>query len=321
MHRRNAGDNATMPRLMEPGGEVAASPQALAHWVAGHRSELKRWLCRHAAVLLRGFGVDSPQRFREIAAAFRPELASYVGGDSPRSAVGDRVYTSTEFPREMEIGLHNELSYTHAWPEHVFFCCLLPARHGGETHIADGRQVLACMDPEVRDRFENKGVIYRQHLRDDAVTGPGKSWQESFETTDRARVERICDEQDMALRWTDRGLSTTLDNPAVLTHPITAERCWFNQADLWHARFDTVKAQEHDRADSAPGEQALGSHACFGDGTEIPISDLEAVRAAYRRTEVVFPWHAGDVLILDNVLAMHGRKPFEGDRRVLVAMA
>ncbi len=125
----------------------------------------------------------------------------------------------------------------------------------------------------------------------------------------------------MALRWTDRGLSTTLDNPAVLTHPITAERCWFNQADLWHARFDTVKAQEHDRADSAPGEQALGSHACFGDGTEIPISDLEAVRAAYRRTEVVFPWHAGDVLILDNVLAMHGRKPFEGDRRVLVAMA
>jgi hypothetical protein len=70
-----------------------------------------------------------------------------------------------------------------------------------------------------------------------------------------------------------------------------------------------------------PSEEALGSHACYGDGSEVPISDLESVRSAYRRSEILFPWQAGDLLILDNVLAMHGRKPFDGARRVLVAMA
>jgi alpha-ketoglutarate-dependent taurine dioxygenase len=37
--------------------------------------------------------------------------------------------------------------------------------------------------------------------------------------------------------------------------------------------------------------------------------------------EVTFPWRAGDVLAIDNVLVMHGRKPFTGHRRVIVAMA
>ena len=104
----------------------------------------------------------------------------------------------------------------------------------------------------------------------------------------------------------------------MLNHPVTGEPCWFNQADMWHATFDSVKDQE---AGTAPGEEALGCHAVYGDGGEIPIEDLHAVRSAYRRAEVAFPWQAGDLLALDNVLAMHGRKPFEGERRVLVAMA
>lgn len=321
MQTQTPADNVTMPLLIEPGGDVSDTPDALADWIAGHQAQLNGWLCRHGAVLLRGFGVDTPERFRRVVAAFRPELVRYVGGDSPRSAVGDRVYTSTEFPPQMEIGLHNELSYTRAWPAHVFFCCLVAARSGGETHIADSRRVIACMDSEVRDRFAQKGVIYRQHLRDDSLAGPGKSWQESFETDDRSRVEHICREQDMTFRWTDRGLCTSIHNPAVLAHPVTGERCWFSQADLWHARFDTVKAQELRADNDAPEQQAIGSHACYGDGSEIPLADLHAVRAAYSEAEVVFRWRAGDVLMLDNVLAMHGRKPFDGERRVLVAMA
>jgi alpha-ketoglutarate-dependent taurine dioxygenase len=32
-------------------------------------------------------------------------------------------------------------------------------------------------------------------------------------------------------------------------------------------------------------------------------------------------WNAGDLLLIDNVLVGHGRRPFVGDRRVLVAMS
>ena len=175
--------------------------------------------------------------------------------------------------------------------------------------------------PSASDRFSKQGVIYRQHLRDgDGEPGPGKSWQETFNTTDHVEVERLCSDQDMEFHWSSRGVRTSLRNPGVLTHPITGETCWFNQADMWHASFDTVKAQESRSLAEGPGEEAIGSHACYGDGSEIPIADLNAVRSACRKSEILFPWRAGDLLILDNVLAMHGRKPFKGERRVLVAM-
>ena len=311
----------TIPVLIESEGDLERSPVALGSWLAGQRHSLDEWLHRNGAVLLRGFGVESAQEFHDVVAAIEPRLLSYVGGDSPRKAVADRIYTSTEFPPELEIGLHNELSYTRSWPDRIFFCCLVVADSGGETQIADGRKVLDQMEPTVRDRFAEKGVLYRQHLRDgNGEAGPGKSWQETFETAERNEVERICRGQGMEFEWTRRGLCTSLRNPGIITHPPTGEDCWFNQADLWHRSFDSVKAQEGCAVSEAAGEEAIGSHACYGDGSEIPIADLRAVRSAYRTSEVVFPWRAGDVLILDNVIAMHGRKPFAGDRRVLVAM-
>jgi len=312
-------EGATLPLLLEPGNGVDASPGSLARWAAAHRADIDAWLHRDGALLLRGFRIDDPETFRSVCAAIRPQLMSYAGGDSPRDNVADRVYTSTEFPPELAIGLHNELSYTRAWPERLFFCCLVVAARGGETPIADGRQVLAALDADVRDRFARLGVVYRQHLRDDAVAGPGKSWQQTFETHARTDVERMCAAQGIDLVWTGRGLQTSIETHAVLTHPVTGEACWFNQADLWRAGFDEVKSGEHD--DDGARDAPLGCDACYGDGSTIPFSDLEAVRSAYRDAEVVFPWRAGDLLILDNVLALHGRKPFAGDRRVLVAMA
>ncbi len=315
-------NDGAMPRLVEPGGVLEGRPAALRAWAAEHRQLLDQWLLQDGVVLLRGFQIGSPKEFHGVVAAIRPELRDYVGGDSPREALGDGVYTSTEFPPDMEIGLHNELSYTRSWPDRVFFCCLVAAKSGGETHFADSRKVFARMDGAVRERFLDKGVIYRQHLRDgEGAPGPGKSWQETFDTTDPAAVERICTVQDTAFCWTSRGIRTWLRNPGVLDHPITGEACWFNQADLWHASFDTVKAQENRSVTVAPGDEDLGSHACYGDGSEIPISDLKAVRAACKKSERLFSWQAGDLLILDNILAMHGRKPFEGERQVLVAMA
>jgi alpha-ketoglutarate-dependent taurine dioxygenase len=36
---------------------------------------------------------------------------------------------------------------------------------------------------------------------------------------------------------------------------------------------------------------------------------------------VPVPWQAGDILVVDNMLACHGRMPFSGPRKILLAMA
>lgn len=56
------------------------------------------------------------------------------------------------------------------------------------------------------------------------------------------------------------------------------------------------------------------------DPPYIAVEDLQAVRQAYHARELLFQWRRNDVLLLDNILAAHGRKPFTGERRILVAM-
>jgi alpha-ketoglutarate-dependent taurine dioxygenase len=48
------------------------------------------------------------------------------------------------------------------------------------------------------------------------------------------------------------------------------------------------------------------------------VVKLRAVHASLSRES---DWQVGDVLLIDNVAVAHGRRPFTGDRRILVAMS
>ncbi|NET49525.1 MAG: TauD/TfdA family dioxygenase, partial [Merismopedia sp. SIO2A8] len=48
---------------------------------------------------------------------------------------------------------------------------------------------------------------------------------------------------------------------------------------------------------------------------------LDEIREVYQQASVSFLWQEGDVLLLDNMLVAHGRKPFVGTRKIVVAMA
>jgi len=320
-------DDRTLPLLAVTEGAGGTDAEAAAAWAAMHRDAIEAHVTRAGVLLIRGFQINTPSRFRKVCAAIRPDLQNYTGGDSPRDGVDEQVYTSSEYPAHLEVLLHNELAYAGWSPDRVFFGCMIPSETGGETHIADGREVCAKLDPEVRDRFETRGVTYLQHLWDaDGEPGIGKSWQETFETRDRATAEAYLRKSDMAFEWTDFGLRTAATHAAILEHAMTGEKCWHNQADQWHRGMETVKVSFGGKADAridpaTAGVETLGNHATFADGGEIGLDDLEHVRSVMRSCEVLFPWQAGDVMVIDNVLAMHGRKPFTGGRRVLVAMA
>src|SRR3954454_2209603 len=115
-------------------------------------------LVRHKALVFRGFGVTeaSLESFIDL---LLPTRIAYVHGNSPRTKVGKNVYTSTEYPPQYTISMHNEMSYAHAWPSRLAFYCEIAAETGGATQVVDGVRWLEALDDEVRESFAG-GVRY-----------------------------------------------------------------------------------------------------------------------------------------------------------------
>jgi alpha-ketoglutarate-dependent taurine dioxygenase len=310
--------NGTLPLIVEPAGEVAPSARELGELIVERRAWLEANLHQYGGVLFRGFSVQTVEEFEHVANQALPQLKPYVEGQSPRKKVGDNVYTSTEFPAPYRITLHNELSYAKSPPPRIIFHCHIPPARGGETPIVDCRKVYKAMNPNIREKFERRGVNYLKNMHGSGW-GLGKSWSEHFETTDRNEVESYLRENDIAFQWAaDGSLKTWSTRPGTTTHPVTKEPLWFNQANLWHVT--NVDERHRKQMLERCGEDNLPTHACYGDGSPIPADELDEVRKVLWDNAVVFPWKQGDVLILDNILVAHGRMPYEPTRKILVAM-
>ena len=209
------------------------------------------------------------------------------------------------------------MSYSRSWPTKLWFFCLTPAAEGGETPIADSRKVFQMLDPEIKESFMRKKVSYVRNYGQ----GFDLTWQQAFQTESREAVEKYCRHSFVEYEWLDAGerLRTRQVCQAVLRHPQTGEWIWFNQAHLFHiSNLGSALAEE---LLSILKEEELPRNAYYGDGSPIEIEVLDEIRRIYREAEVVFRWQRGDILMVDNMLVAHGRMPYEGERKVVVAMA
>ncbi|HLX06548.1 MAG TPA: TauD/TfdA family dioxygenase [Thermoanaerobaculia bacterium] len=302
------------PHLVRPAARVG--PMDLPSYCDGARELLMARLRQHGAVLLRGFAVGGVAGFETALRRLFGELLDYSYRSTPRSLVASRIYTSTEYPADRAIPLHNEMSYTRSWPRKIGFFCMLPAEQGGATPIADSRGVLRRLSPQVRERFRAQGVLY--------VRNYGKHldlpWQDVFQTGDPAEVERLCRHLGLDFTWGEDGrLRTRQVCQAVALHPDTGEEVWFNQAHLFHV--SSLGEELAAMLLAAASEDDLPRNTCFGDGSAIAPAALAEIRAAFAAETIVFPWQQDDVLLLDNMLIAHGREPYRGARRVVVGMA
>lgn len=59
----------------------------------------------------------------------------------------------------------------------------------------------------------------------------------------------------------------------------------------------------------------------FGDGTPIADKYLAHLAKATDEIRVLHKWQEGDVLVYDNVIAQHGREPWEGEQSDLIVLA
>ncbi|GLF92747.1 TauD/TfdA family dioxygenase [Streptomyces yaizuensis] len=304
--------------LVVEGGPLVVTPDGsrdLPAVAAARRAEIEERLTAHGAVLFRGFDVASAEEFARFGEAVSPQQLDYVYRSTPRSAVTDGVFTTTEYPAEQEIPLHCENAYQRTWPLKLAFCCLVPATTGGETPLADLRTVTAALDPALLERFATRGVRYTRHYRP-YIDIP---WQVVFQTETREGVAAYCAEHDIDHTWLDdTTLRTAQTSQGVATHPRTGERVLFNQAHLFHV--SNLPPETARGLLSLYGEERLPRNASYGDGTPLAPEDLAAVRRAFADAAVAFPWETGDVLLVDNMRMAHGRRPFTGPRRVVASL-
>lgn len=283
-------------------------------WFAEHSDHIVRTLRSVGAILFRDFDVAAPEQFKAAVGGIVPGLLEYRGGTSPRTKIEDGVYTSTEYPNQYEISLHNEMSYSFNSPEFIFFSCVTAPESQGETPIADCRKVLRRLPPELVAEFDKRGVMYERNMF--GRKSSYNSWAKAFETDDPAVVENHCRASDIEFEWTGNDqLRTREIRPSIGTHPVTGAKVWFNQVNLWHFSNSPLAASM-----AGMPERGLPMNAFFGDGGVLNMDMLRVVREAYAREKKLFKWEKGDLLMLDNKLVAHGRMPFSGPRKIVVAM-
>ena len=308
-------DNVWSPVIYRPEEQgVAADAQGLCDLVA-NRIDLAAELTAQRAIAFRGFDVRR-ETLDGVIDALLPNRLSYLHGNTPRTNLGHNVYTSTEYPADQPISMHNELSYAHRWPSRLLFFCDTPPTTGGATSVANAGQWLRELDREVRDAFAG-GLRYTQNLH--GGMGLGKSWQQTFETEDRGAVEAFLAESEAEWTWTDNGLRVTQTRPATTVHPVTGEQVWFNQVDQWHTAGLPDDIREF-MLDMVPPDE-LPQSASFPDGSPIPDEYVLHVRDTGWKIAHDMNWRRGDVLLIDNVLTAHARRPYAGERRILVSMS
>lgn len=330
-----------------PGDPEGRRVDALGKWLREHPDWVQEQLTRHGALRFRGFEVDGPEAFEQIARAVDDELKNHYLGTSPRDAVTDCVFHASELPDFFPIPQHCEMSFCATPPRRVFFGCLEPPAPGsGETPLCDFRAVWRDLDPAVRERFLEGGLrIVRNYAgpgggRDDDPTML-KTWPAMFQTTERARVEAQCAAEGFAVEWREGdALRIVSTQPVARDHPVTGERVWHNHLTTFHlttaaaeyARIEALRPTERHRGlrrmalaleerlrERPADDQSM--HVTRLDGSEIPEADVEAVRDVVWRHMVIDSWQRGDVVAIDNHSVSHGRLPYEGPREIVVCWA
>ncbi len=286
----------------------------LVEWAKDNQSFIESELRTYGALLFRDFKISSPAEFERFTLALCSDPYSENGEHIPANVGDGNLYTPVFYAPEKKLLWHTENSFNATWPMKIWFYCAQPADKGGETPIADNRRVFQKIDPDIREQFMQKKIMYIRNYGD----GLGLPWQTVFRTEKKEEVEAYCRKSSTEFQWHGDRLKTRLVRPAVAKHPKTGEWLWWNQATHWHPACLDATVRASLLSLFAPDD--LPRNCFYGDGSPIEDAVIHAICDAYQEAEVSFPWRVGDIMMLDNMLAAHARNPYVGLRKLYVSM-
>ncbi|BCM70138.1 MULTISPECIES: TauD/TfdA family dioxygenase [Streptomyces] len=291
-------------------------PADPAAWAAEYREALRAQVTEHGALLVRGLGLRETDQAGAVFARLAGDLLPEREAFAPREAHGPGLYSSTPWPANQPMCMHHELSYPLQVPGLLLFACLTAPEEGGATAVADAADVLAALPAELTERFEQEGWLLTRTYNEEI----GASLAESFGTEDRDAIERYCRANAIDFTWQpDGSLHTEQRRCAVVRHPVTGKRCWFNQIAFLNEW--TLAPEVREYLVDEYGADGLPFNTRYGDGGAIPEDVVQRLNETYEEHTRREPWQAGDLMLVDNIGTAHSREPFTGDRRILVGMA
>ncbi|XP_048574787.1 clavaminate synthase-like protein At3g21360 [Triticum urartu] len=305
-------DGQQMPLVLGPSTKGAGEGgggtgyEALVAAVKAKREWLEDKVVTNSAILLRGFDVRDAAEFDAVVEALGWPDIRYVG-PAPRTHVHGRIWTANEGPLEQSVYFHHEMVLIKEFPAKVILFCEVPPPEGGETPFVPSFRVTerALEEfPEMVEELDAKGLRYTFTAPSNNNTGSmrGRGWEDAFGTSDKSEAETRAKSLGMGVEWLEDGGVKTILGPRTLTHVFPGHegrRIWFNTLVGMH------------------GKEL--SSATAADGAEIPASFVQRCEEIIEEESIQFRWRKGDILILDNLATLHGRRPSLPPRRVLVA--
>ena len=287
----------------------------LSHYIASHKPEIDTQLARSGAVLFRGFDAPSVSEFDAAVRAYDEPNFPYKESlsNAVRVNLTDRVFTANEAPPTTTIHLHHEMAQTPIYPSTLFFYCEIAPDSGGATPLCRSDILLSALakeEPGLVNAFEMLGVKYTNVMpgTDDAGSGQGRSWRSTLGVEEQAQAEERLSALGYSWTWNadDSLRATTPVLPAVRGLG-SGKKSFFNQLIAAFRGWSDSR--------NTPSKSVT-----FGDGTPITGSDMDVAIKLSDELSYDHQWQAGDVVLVDNFTVMHGRKPFEGKRKVLASL-
>ncbi|CAF0936322.1 unnamed protein product [Didymodactylos carnosus] len=311
-----------MPKVYES-TKTNQTLEILLKFISKSKTQLRNELHECGALLFRGFNINTAENFSRTVALLvdtNKTFLDYRDGISPRTRITDKVFTSTDYPKQFDMALHNEMSYANNMPSIIFFFCQIPPSedNGGETPIGNSKIIYEKINSDIRNEFIEKKLMYVTNMPS-RNKGLGKSWQETYQTESKLDVEKFLNQNHIQFQWlSDDRLRTIRRADAVKKHPVTNDWLWCNHAHLFHPidLHDLSRQMLQKRLNPMD----MPKNCFFGNGESIPDQYLIHIREVLKNEEIKWLWQKNDVLVLDNYKTAHGRASFDGERRVLVAM-
>jgi alpha-ketoglutarate-dependent taurine dioxygenase len=295
---------------------LADAPGDGPSWAAAHKNALRAAVAEHGSVLVRGLELRDAAEVSAVFGQLSNGLMIEREAFASRRLYSDGVYSSATWPANQPMCMHHELSYTLEFPGLMLFACLSAPTRGGATAVADSRAVLSALPAELVTRFERDGWMLTRSYNDEI----GASVAEAFGTEDRSAVEAYCRANGIGFEWqSDGGLHTWQRRSAVVHHPVTGQRCWFNQIAFLNEW--TIDPEVREYLVDMYGDDGLPFNTRFGNGDPIGADVVQLLNQVYEHNTVREPWQAGDLMLVDNIRTAHSREAYEGPREVLVGMA